>query len=244
MFNNFHLKLNDNGILENASEQVNVDSDKEEEALKDEDEKEEKKEELMEKEDQEPVPSATDKAEACSTREQGEEGSKGEAEESEAVEKDNEDNADNDDSDEEVLLPVQKHPIATPRKSRTLASKGKSLVVDLDDDSTSHNTIEPTNDILPSPKQATPPSHQIPSPPPSPIPSSPPPVTTHTSPNHGFANTSVPTTPLYSILLKLNDLQSQFYAFQDEIRVFLASITDQLTQMEARLGAKLDTVEV
>ena len=29
-----------------------------------------------------------------------------------------------------------------------------------------------------------------------------------------------------------------------EIRVSLASITDQLTQMEARFGAKLNTVEV
>ena len=131
----------------------------------------------------------------------GEEGSKEEAErEDEDVEEDN------DDSNEEVLLLVQKQPIATPRKSRRLASKRKGPVVDLDDDSTSHNTFEPTNDKPPSPKPTTPPSHQIPSPPQSPIPSTQPPVTTHTSPNHGFANTSVPTAPLYSILLKLNDL--------------------------------------
>ena len=154
------------------------------------------------------------------------------------------DNDDNDNNDEEVQLPVQKKPV-TPRKSRRLASKGKRPVVTLDDDSSSHNTLEPTIDAPPSPKPATPPSHQIPSPPPSPIPFTPPPVTTYTSPGLGFTNSSfVPTAPLDSVLLKLNDLQSQFYAFQDEIRVSLASITDQLTHMEARLGAKLDTVEV
>ena len=117
--------------------------------------------------------------------------------------------------------------------------------MDLDDDSTSHNTFEPTNDAPFSPKPATPPSHQIPSPPPSPIPFTPPPVTIHPSPSQGFANTfSVHTAPLDSILLKLNDLQSQFFVFQNEIHVSLASITDQLTQMETCLGAKLDTVEV
>ena len=86
------------------------------------------------------------------------------------------DNDDNDDSDEEVQLPVQKQPIATPKKSQRLASKRQSLVVDLDDDSTSHNTFEPTNDTPPSLKPATPLSYQIPSPPPSPIPFTPPPV--------------------------------------------------------------------
>ena len=236
--NNLHLKLNDNGILENANEQVNVDSDKEEEAHKN----EEKEEEVPEKEDQESIPSATEKAEGCSIREQGEVPSKGEAvREGEDVE---EDNDENDVSDEEVLLPVQKQPITTPRKSRRLASKGKRPIVVLDDDSTSHNTVEPTYDKPPSPKPTTPPAHQIPSPLPSPIPSSPPLVTTHTSPNHGFDHTSVPTTPLFSILLKLNDLQSQFFAFQDKICVSLASITDQITQMEARLGAEFDIVEV
>ena len=108
----------------------------------------------------------------------------------------------------------------------------------LDDDSTFYKTAEPTNPS--SPKPTTPSSHQFSSPPPSPIPSSPPPVTT----NHGFDHTTVPTAPLFSIVLKLNDLQSRFFAFQDEIRVSLASLADQMTQMEARLGAKLDTVEV
>ena len=49
---------------------------------------------------------------------------------------------------------------------------------------------------------------------------------------------------MFSILLKLDDLQARFFAFQDEVRVSLASLTDQLTQMEARLDAKLDTLEV
>ena len=141
-------------------------------------------------------------------------------------------------------MSAQKKPV-TPRKSQRLTSKGKRPVVNLDDDSTSHTTLEPTSDAPLSPKSAITPSHQIPSPPPSPIPFTPPLVTTHTSPGQGFANTCfVPTAPLDSVLLKRNYLQSQFFAFQDEIRVSLASITDQLTQMEARLVAKLDTVEV
>ena len=75
-------------------------------------------------------------------------------------------------------------------------------------------------------------------PPTSPIPSTRPPFNTHTSPGLGFAySSSVPTAPLDFILSKLNDFQSQFFTFQDEIRVTLASITNQLTQMEARLGA-------
>ena len=109
-----------------------------------------------------------------------------------------------------------------------------------DDDSTSYKTAEPSNPS--SPKPTTPSSHHFPSPPQSPIPSSPPPV--QTSPNQGFDHTTVPTTPLFSILLKLNDLQSRFFTFQDEIHVSLASLADQMTHMEARLGAKLDTVEV
>ena len=32
--------------------------------------------------------------------------------------------------------------------------------------------------------------------------------------------------------------------FKDEIRVSIASLSAQMAQMEARLGAKLDTVEV
>ena len=55
--NNLHLKLNDNGILENADngilenahEQVNVNSDKEEEAQKEEEALKEKEEDLLEK---------------------------------------------------------------------------------------------------------------------------------------------------------------------------------------------------
>ena len=101
------------------------------------------------------------------------------------------DNDDNDNNDEEVQLPVQKKPV-TPRKSRRLASKGKRPVVTLDDDSSSHNTLEHTNDAPPSPKPATPPSHQIPSPPPSPIPFTPPLVTTHTSPGLGFTRLRPP----------------------------------------------------
>ena len=204
--NNLHLKLNDNGVLEDANEQVDiVDSDKEEEAQKNEEGREEKEEEELEKKDQDPVPSTTtERAEACFPGEQGEATSKGEAEEQgEDVEDDYDDN---DDSDEEVQFPVQKKPV-TPRKSRSLASKGKRLVVNLDDDSTSHHYLEPTSDAPPSPRPVTPLSHQIPSPPPSPIPFTPPPITTHTSPGLGFANSSsVPTTPLDSVLLKLNDL--------------------------------------
>ena len=140
-------------------------------------------------------------------------------------------------------MPVKKKPVLTPRKSKRLASKDKRPVV-LDDDSTKP----------PSPKLATPPSHHIPSPPPSPIPDSPPPITTqvstppHTSPGLGFADfanqCSIPTASSDPVLSKLNNLQSQLFAFQDEARVFFASITDQLTLMEARLGANLDTVEV
>ena len=140
-----------------------------------------------------------------------------------------EDNDENVASDEEVSVPVQKQPSATPRKSKRLLSKGKRPVVILDDDTASHNTVEPTNNNPPSPKPTTAPSHQFPSPPPSPMPSSPPPVTTHTSPNHGFDHTTVPTAPLFSILLKLNDLQSRFFAFQNEILVSLLSLSDQMT---------------
>ena len=158
--------------------------------------------------------------------------------EDEAVEKDKEENVNN----EEVSVPDKKQPSSTPRKSRRLASKGKRPVVILDDDSTSYKTAAASNPS--SPKPTTPSSHHYPSPSSSPIPSSPPPILTHTSPNQGFDHTNVPTTPLFSILLKLNDLQSRFFAFQDDIRVSLASLVEQMTQMEARLGAKLDTFEV
>ena len=86
------------------------------------------------------------------------------------------------------------------------------------------------------------PGYPCPSPPPLPIPTSPPPV--HTSQHQGVDQTTVPTAPLLFILLKLDELQACFVTFQDEVRVSLASLTDQMTQMEARLGAKLDTVEV
>ena len=145
--NNLHLKLNDNGILEDANEQVDiVDSDKEAEAQKNEEGR---------NKDQEPVPSATtEKAEACFPGEQGEVVCKGEVEEKGEDVKD-----DNDDSDEEVRMPVKKKPVVTLKKSRRLASKGKRPVVSLDDDSTSHNTLEPTTNAQPSPKPATRPSH-------------------------------------------------------------------------------------
>ena len=152
-------------------------------------------------------------------------------------------------------MPIKKKPVVAPRKRIRLTSKGKSLVVGLDDDSSSHTTLEPQTNGPPSPKPATPPTHHIPSPRPSPIPSTPPPTTAtpvsphpHTSPGFGFAAfsnpSSVPAATLDPVLKKLQDLQSQFCTFQDEVRVTLASIIDQLTQMEARLGAKLDTVEV
>ena len=139
-------------------------------------------------------------------------------------------------------MPMKKKSIMTPRKSSRLAFKGKRQVVSLDDDSS-------------SPKPATPPTHHIPSPLPSPIPSTPPPTTTtpasplpRTSPGLGCAGFSNPSSVLAvildPILNKLQNLQSQFYSFQDEVRVTFASITNQLTQMEAHLGAKLDTVEV
>ena len=100
-------------------------------------------------------------------------------------------------------MPVKKQSVLTLRKSSRLASKRPVV---MDDDTTSHNTLEPTTNAPPSPKPATPPSHQIPSPPPSPIPYTPPPFNTHTSPGLGFANSSsVPTAPLDSVLSKLND---------------------------------------
>ena len=146
---------------------------------------------------------------------------------------------------------VKKKSIVNPRKSSRLASKRKHLVVSLDDDSSSHTNLEPQPTAPSSPKPATPPTHHIP----SPIPFTPPPTTTtpasplpHTSPGLGFAGFSNPSlvlaTILDPILNILQDLQSQFYSFQDEFRVTFASITDQLTQLKAHRGAKLDTVEV
>ena len=124
----------------------------------------------------------------------------------------------------------------TPRKSRRLASKRHAS---LDDNATSKPSNEPIN-VPASPKPV--------SPRPSPIPTTPPPFTSPVSPPHtttGFdTNPSVPPANLDLLLSKFVDLQSQLYAFQDEVRVSLASITDQLSQMETRLGAKLDTIEV
>ena len=71
--------------------------------------------------------------------------SKGEAQEKgEDLKDDNDDVFDSDSSDEEVGMPVKNKPVVTPRKSCRLASKGKRLVASLDDDSSSHNTLEPT----------------------------------------------------------------------------------------------------
>ena len=199
---------------------------------------------------QEPVPTATnDEAEFGSKGEQGEAVSEGEALKEEQGEELN----DNDSSDEEVRMPIKKKPLVTPRKSIRLSSKEKRPVVSLDNDSSTHTSHEPKHTTPPSPKPDTPPSHHIPSPQPSPIPSTPPPTTTpaspppHSSPGLGFpgyVNPSVTVALLDPILNKLEVLQSQFYSFQDEVRVIFASLTDQLTQMETCLSAKLDTVDV
>ena len=243
---NLHLKVSDKEILEEATiEDVENEDFDEEKEEKDKEEKDQKDE----KEDQKPVPTATHKeAEIFYQREQGEAVSKGEAskeEEGEALDNDVDDAS----SDEEVQMPVQKKPIVTPRKSGRLASKGKHPVVSLDDDSSSHTTLEPQPTTPLSQKKATSPTHHILSPPPSPIPVTPPPTTTTpTSPGLGFTgftkSSSILAALLEPALNKLEYLQSQFYSFQDEICVTFASITDQLTQMEARLGAKLDTVKV
>ena len=112
--------------------------------------------------------------------------------------------------------------------------QGVESKVSLEEDS----RAEPNS--FPSSKPTTPPTHHFTPPLPSPTPRSPSP-SFH---KHSFDQATVPTAPLYSILLKLDDLQDRFFKFQDEIRVSLASLADQMTQMEARLGAKLDTVEV
>ena len=113
------------------------------------------------------------------------------------------------------------------------------------DDITSDTIPEPTTNAPTSPKPATPPPHQVPSPPQSPIQFKPLPFQSHISLGTGCANfDSVPAASSNSILSKLQDLQSQFIAFQDETRVSLTSIADQLIEMENRLGAKLDTVKV
>ena len=145
-----------------------------------------------------------------------------------------------DSSDEEIVIAMRKKAKSIQRKSRRLASKRKATMVD---ETTSDTIPESTSNKPPSPKPTTPPPHQNPSPPQSPIHFTPPP--SQSSPGNGCANPdSVPAASSNLILSKLLDLQSHFTAFQDEVRVSLASIVDQLNQMESRLGAKLDTVEV
>ena len=213
---NLHLKLNDEGILIHDMDEV-VDVDSEEEKV------EEVREKLVKEEkEQELVPTET-----ADTWEQGEAASKGESEDKgEALENDDYNIQGSDSSDEQVVIAIRRKLNLIQRKSRRLASKRK---VAMDEDISSHNVPEPTINAPPSPKTATSPPHQIPSPPPSPIQFTPPPFQSHTSPGVGCANfDSVPAASLDSILSKLNDLQSQFLAFQDETRVSLTSIVDQL----------------
>jgi hypothetical protein len=137
-------------------------------------------------------------------------------------------------SDEEVSKPIKEDSTIAPRKSRRLASKAK---VGKDEATSSHPTKQ-TDDAPPSPKPASPIPVDIPSSPPSPIPTSPTPT--------GFArdDSPFPPTPIDLILGKFDVLQSQLCAFQSEVRASLSTIAEQLTDMETRLGAKLDTVEV
>jgi hypothetical protein len=180
----------------------------------------------LEEENQETVPTATTEAET--EKEQGEAASEGEhAEEGENAELEE---VEFSSEDNEMNVPNKEQPVLTPRKSSRLESKRSSC---LNDDITSQNPL--------SPKPSTPNPSHIPSPPPSPIPTSPPPHYT------GFDDDQSAVPPpitLDLLLTKFVDFQSQLHVFQDEVRVSLASITDQLTQMESRLGAKLDTVEV
>ena len=216
---NLHLKLNDEGILVHAMEEV-VDVDSEEEQVEEVWEKLVKEEKV-----QEPVPTAT--TETAETWEQGEATSKGESEEKEeALEDEDHHILGSDSNDEEIVIAMRKKADLIQRKSRRLASKRKAVMVD---DITSHAIPKPSTNAPLSPKPATSPSHQIPSPPPSPIQFTPPPFPTHTSPGIGCANFDyVPEASLDSMLSTLQDLQYHFLAFQDETRVSLASMTDQL----------------
>ena len=231
---NLRLRLTENGTLENIFEQ-SEDTNEEEEV-----EENVEEEEVNKEEQEEPVPSATEKAEGHSEEEEQEENScKGEVEKElvkVAVE------------EEEKKNEKGSSPGLTPRKSRRLASKGKKPVVVIDDDSTSYTTAQPSQPS--SPRPATP-SYHKPSPPQSPIrPSSPPkspipsPSPVPPSPHQGLGDNTVPTAPLSSILLKVTEFQSSFLVFKDEICVSIASLSAQMDQIEARLGAKLDTVEV
>ena len=233
---NLHLKVTDEGVLINELEEVVfVGSDdeevEEEEVVEEEIEKEVKikkekgieKEKEKEEEKQGHVPNETE------NKGEQEEETKIEGEQGEAL---------GDSSDEEIVIAKLRKGKVTQRKSRRLASKGKAVKVD---DVTSETIPEPTSYEPPSLKPTTSPPTQTLSPPPSPIHFTPPPFPS--SPGVGCADPT-PTASSDSILSKLLDLQSQFIAFQDETRVSLASIVDQLNQMEQRLGAKLDTVEV
>src|SRR5688572_26092868 len=115
---NLHLNLNEKGILEDIVEVEEVSSDEEREE-KDEKDKEKEEEEIK---DQETVPSAnTERAEEV--QEQGEAMSEGEASREGDGEELVEHDFDESSSDEEVLMPLKKEPVLTPRKSSRLASK-------------------------------------------------------------------------------------------------------------------------
>ncbi|XP_057537985.1 vegetative cell wall protein gp1-like [Amaranthus tricolor] len=141
-------------------------------------------------------------------------------------------------------MPMKKKPVVTPRKSSRLASKGKRPVVGLDDDSSSHTTLEPQITTPPSLKPATPPTQHIPSPLPSPIPSTPPPTTAtpasphpHTSPGLGFAAFSNPSSVPTSC--------SYFRPCPQQAPRSLVPLTQMKARLGAtRLGAELDIVEV
>ena len=217
---NLHLKLSDKWILEAAST-----SDKEEEGTvggdqeKEEGKEKEKEDQKEDKENQETVPTIVHKEaeggslgaqeEVQEQRQQEEALSEGEASQEEEGEELNDD--DDTSSDKELRMPMKKKLVVTPRKSSRLASKGKRLVVGLDDDFSSHTALKPQTNVPPSLKPATPPTHHIPSPPPSPIPSTPPPTTAtpasphpYTSPVFGFVvfsnPSSVPTATLDLVL--------------------------------------------
>ena len=94
--NNLHLRLNENGTLENIFEQS--------EGTNEEENEEKVEEEEVNKEEQEPVPSATEKAEGHSEEKQEENSCKGEVEKEpveDAVEEEEE-------KDEESSLPGSK----------------------------------------------------------------------------------------------------------------------------------------
>ena len=223
---NLHLKLSDKGIMEEASIEDEEEEDSNEEKDEEKEKEKEKKDQKAAEEEQETVPTTThDEAEVGSqgaqevVQERGEQGealSEGEASKEEKGEEPDDDDSS---SDEEVRMLVKKKPIVTPRKSSRLASKRKCPVVSLDDDSSSHTTLEPLPTAPSSPKPATPLNHHIPSPPPSPIPSTPlQPTNTPASPlprtwpGLGFADfsnpSSVPVAILDPVLNKLQDLQS------------------------------------